>query len=153
MSSKLEWYPTHCVMVYKGQINIKDTMHTYGQLVGHSNADSLQYMIVDTRGFTGMDYEPKDYEIHASLSKSAARILNQSLNVGVVVESAEAEAAVKKLLQAIEGFPHNWNRQIFHSYDEAVDWVQTEPKPPVSTFGENANSPNQFKIKLDSNKH
>ena len=124
MTISLEWFDDHCVAEYSGTLTIKQSMYTYGEMVGNPNFDKMTYLIVDCRKLNNIQYEKNDYGVHAAISKASSEFRRRPIKVAAIVSSKESEQAVKDLIAAQQDYPHNWERKIFWNYDEGIDWAR-----------------------------
>ena len=130
MPSKVQWDRDHFTLVYSGAVTLEDSIETYNQVSASQNYDRAMYGLIDCRGIVSVNYTQSDYDYHAAISKAVASHLPKDrLKIGVIAPAdvpAGRMLAENVMLTSLEKFPHSWERKLFNTYEDAVDWASCE---------------------------
>ena len=123
MPTHVDWFEKYAVLQFTGVIVIEDTLALYGQLVGNAQFDEIDFILVDCRSVTKVNYQELDFDAHAAFAKASSLSRRRALRVAIVVASSETENSLKQLVQSFQKYPTNWSRQLFWNYDDALRWA------------------------------
>ena len=125
MSTLVHFHKDHCVVQYTGKVTIEETMDVHAEIAAYRSMNQIQYLIADCRELTEVDYSPNDYDIHATISKHTARLLQRNIKAGIVVADEKAKQNIVKIVESLKSYPQGWIRKVFFDYDEAVAWASS----------------------------
>ncbi len=123
MPTLVNFHKDHCIVQYIGKVTIDETLDVHAEIAAYRSINQIQYVIADCRKLSEVNYSPNDYNIHATISKHTARLLQRNMKAGIVVADESTKNKVVEIVRSLESYPHGWIRKVFYDYDEAVAWA------------------------------